>query len=247
VLNGLGNFQRILVLGGKSELANSIMSQLPIASDAKVILCGRNTANIPQLKTLANHQVQELEIDFSSVELAIDLVENVFKTSEIDLVLFAFGVLGNEVNQLSRDIVKEVLNINFFSQAQLLAVVYKNLATQMHGQILYISSVAAIRPRRRNFVYGASKSGVDFFARGLQKLSKGDNVFITILRPGFVHIKMTAGLSAAPFATEKDVVARIAVKGLMRKKPVVYAPRILILVMFMLRILPERVFRILDK
>jgi decaprenylphospho-beta-D-erythro-pentofuranosid-2-ulose 2-reductase len=117
----------------------------------------------------------------------------------------------------------------------------------MHGQILLISSVAGIRPRRRNFVYGVSKFGVDFIAQGLQKGSLENNVFITILRPGFVHTKMTSGLPAAPFATSRDIVAKIASKGLLRKKRIVYAPRILVLVMFILRLLPERIFRILDQ
>jgi decaprenylphospho-beta-D-erythro-pentofuranosid-2-ulose 2-reductase len=247
MLNGLGEFQRILVLGGKSQIAESIMIQLPIARDAKIILCGRNLINDSKATSLISHQTQELEIDFSNIELAIDLVDSVFKVSDIDLVIFAFGVLGDELNQLNRDVLKEVLSVNLFSQAQLLGVVYKNLAVQMYGQILYISSVAAIRPRRRNFVYGASKAGVDFIARGLQKLSEESNVFITILRSGFVHTKMTAGLSVAPFATNRDAVAKIAVSGLIRKKKIVYAPRILVLVMFVLRLLPERIFRILDK
>ena len=247
MLNGLGEFQRILVLGGKSDIANSILVKLPIAMNAEIILCGRNMASNEYSRPLVNHQIQNLEIDFSDTELAIDLVEDLFKSSDIDLVIFAFGLLGDEALQLERNVLREVSMVNFFSQAQLLGAVYKKLATQMHGQILYISSVAAVRPRRRNFVYGASKAGVDFFARGLQKLSKGDNVFITILRPGFVHTKMTLNLPAAPFSTDRDTVSKIAVMGLLKKKKVVYAPRILFLVMFLLKSLPERIFRILDR
>ena len=35
------------------------------------------------------------------------------------------------------------------------------------GTIVILSSVAAIRPRKANFVYGAAKAGLDAFARGL--------------------------------------------------------------------------------
>jgi decaprenylphospho-beta-D-erythro-pentofuranosid-2-ulose 2-reductase len=114
-------------------------------------------------------------------------------------------------------------------------------------QILQISSVAGIRPRRRNFVYGVSKFGVDFVAQGLQKESVEKNVFITILRPGFVHTKMTTNMPPAPFATEKIRVAKIATRALAKKRRIVYAPKILLFVTLVLKLLPERIFRIVDK
>jgi decaprenylphospho-beta-D-erythro-pentofuranosid-2-ulose 2-reductase len=116
----------------------------------------------------------------------------------------------------------------------------------MHGHVLIFSSVAGIRPRRRNFVYGLTKFGVDFLAQGLQKVNCKKNVYITILRPGFVFTKMTSGLHPAPFATDVDKVGKIAAKAILKRKRIVYAPRALFLLMGVLRILPEHLFRKID-
>jgi decaprenylphospho-beta-D-erythro-pentofuranosid-2-ulose 2-reductase len=120
------------------------------------------------------------------------------------------------------------------------------MTTQSHGQILILSSAAGLRARNFNFVYGASKAGLDFFAQGLQKISIKNNVFITILRAGFVHTKMTHGLTPMPFATYPNIVAKIASNALKVKKDLVYAPTMLRYIVLILKLIPERLFRIID-
>jgi decaprenylphospho-beta-D-erythro-pentofuranosid-2-ulose 2-reductase len=246
MLNGFKEYQRILVLGGNSDLAVSILHKVPIAEAGEVILCSRHNLKQQTLALREGIQIRHVEIDFTQLQRSETIIENVFKTGDIDLVIIAYATLGNEDLQLQRDIFSEVLFTNFYSQALLLNQINSFLVTQMHGQILLISSVAGIRPRKVNFVYGVSKFGVDFIAQGLQKHNVGKNVFITILRPGFVDTKMTRGLSPAPFATSMLRVGEIANKALRDRKPIVYAPRILLFVMFILKALPERVFRIID-
>ena len=77
-----------------------------------------------------------------------------------------------------------------------------------------LSSVAGIRVRRSNFVYGSAKSGLDAFAQGLCEALHGTGVSLYIVRPGFVRTKMTAGRSSAPFAVEAPRVASDIVLGL---------------------------------
>jgi decaprenylphospho-beta-D-erythro-pentofuranosid-2-ulose 2-reductase len=247
MLNGVGEFQRILVLGGKSEIALSILELLPVAQDVEILLCGRNIKLNQLPVSLNKFDVHQIEVDFTDIESSKCELMKVFDSGDIDLVIFAYAILGDENLQLDSKLFEDVLNTNFYSQAILFNKVYSNLVLQKHGQILLISSVAGMRPRRRNFVYGLSKFGVDFFAQGLQKTSYQNNVFITILRPGFVHTKMTKNMPPAPFATDRTVVAKIASKALLKKKRMVYAPRILKLVMLVLRLLPERIFKFFDK
>ena len=235
------------MLGGKSELALSILERIPLAEDAEFLLFGRNLSDFEAPDFLDKIKVRRVEIDLSDFEASKVEVIKAFATGDIDLVICAYATLGDEELQLDSKLFASVLNTNFYSQSILLNEIYIQLEKQMHGQILVISSVAGIRARRRNFVYGASKSGLDFIAQGLQKRSPEKNVYITILRPGFVHTKMTSGLTVAPFATNKKVVAKIAVDGLYKKKRIIYAPRKLKFVMFVIKLLPERIFRIIDK
>lgn len=247
MLNGLGEYQRIIVLGGKSDLALSILEHLPISEDGEIYLCGRNLGLNLFPTCLNKFQLRNIELDFTDLTNSKRNLSEIFEGGDVDLVIIAYATLGNEELQLETELFQHVLTTNFYSQAFLLNEMNSMLARQMHGQILLISSVAGIRPRRRNFVYGVSKFGVDFIAQGLQKRFSENNVSITILRPGFVHTKMTSGMPVAPFAINKESVAKIAARGLLDKKRVIYAPRILMFVMFVLRLLPERIFRIIDK
>jgi decaprenylphospho-beta-D-erythro-pentofuranosid-2-ulose 2-reductase len=247
VLNGLGEYQKILIVGAKSDLALEILGQLPLARDADIILLGRNLDSFVFPNFLNAFSIQRIEAEFTNVETTNDTIVGIFDDGDIDLAIIAYASLGNEERQLDSDIFAEVLFNNFYSQALILNQINSSMSMQMHGQILLISSVAGIRPRRRNFVYGVSKFGVDFIAQGLQKLNVDKNVFITILRPGFVYTKMTTNMPPAPFATDKTEVAKIAIRALVKNKRIVYSPRILRLMMFVVKLLPERIFRVVDK
>ena len=77
------------------------------------------------------------------------------------------------------------------------------------GTIVVLSSVAAVRPRKANFVYGSAKAGLDSFARGLADSLHGSGVRVVLVRPGFVTGRMTAGMSPAPLATTPEQVAAL--------------------------------------
>ena len=89
---------------------------------------------------------------------------------------------------------------------------------QGHGRLVVLSSVAGERVRKANFVYGSSKAGLDGFAQGLGDALAGTGASVLVVRPGFVHSKMTEGMKAAPFATTPAAVAAATVKAL-RARP----------------------------
>lgn len=247
MLNSFGEYQKILILGGKSDLALSILPLMPMSEDSEVVLVGRNITDFLTPPELSKLNIEKIDVDFRDIDKAKFLVSSVFDISDVDLVIIAFAILGNEELQLESNLFQDVLYTNFYSQALILNLVYNRMALQHHGEILHISSVAGIRPRKRNFVYGVSKSGIDFLVQGLQKVSHESNISLTILRPGFIHTKMTTGMPPAPFATDQVTVARIAAKALRRKSRIAYAPKILFFVMPILKVLPERIFRLIDR
>jgi len=69
----------------------------------------------------------------------------------------------------------------------------ERIKRQGHGTIVVLSSVAGERARKSNYVYGASKAGIDAFAQGLGDSLGGTGVHVMVGRPGFVRTKMTAG------------------------------------------------------
>ena len=136
-----------------------------------------------------------------------------------------------------------MLDTNFTGPASLLILASEQLQRQGHGSLVVLSSVAGERVRKSNFVYGASKAGLDGFAQGLGDSLVGTGVDVLIVRPGFVHTKMTAGLKAAPLSTKPEAVAAEVAKGLRRRAEAIWAPAPLRWVMLALRLLPRAVFR----
>ncbi|MEX0767317.1 MAG: SDR family NAD(P)-dependent oxidoreductase, partial [Microthrixaceae bacterium] len=120
-----------------------------------------------------------------------------------------------------------MVQTNFAGPAVALSESAEFLATQgKPATLLVLSSVAAARPRKSNFVYGSTKSGLDSFARGLGDALVGTPVRVVVLRPGFVRSRMTVGLEPAPFASSPEQVAVHAARvlGRRRSKDVVWVP-----------------------
>ncbi len=159
----------------------------------------------------------------------------------------AFGVLGDpERLSRDRDAAVDLVQANFTGAVSITVPLVERLRAQGHGTIVYPSSVAAERVRKSNFVYGASKAGLDAFAQGLGDALRGSAVRVVVVRPGFVRTKMTRGMAPAPLSTDADDVARAIVAALRSGAETVWVPAQLRLVMSGLRHLPRALFRRLD-
>jgi decaprenylphospho-beta-D-erythro-pentofuranosid-2-ulose 2-reductase len=114
---------------------------------------------------------------------------------------------------------------------------------QRFGTIVVLSSVAAVRPRKANFVYGAAKAGLDAFARGLADSLHGSGVRVVLVRPGFVTGRMTAGMPPAPLATTPAKVGAATAAALRHGKSAVWIPATLAGLSVALRLVPRRAWR----
>jgi decaprenylphospho-beta-D-erythro-pentofuranosid-2-ulose 2-reductase len=114
---------------------------------------------------------------------------------------------------------------------------------QGHGTIVMLSSVAAVRPRKANFVYGAAKAGLDAFARGLADSLHGSGVRVVLVRPGFVTGRMTAGMPPAPLATTPAKVGAATAAALRGGKAAVWIPAPLAGLAVAFRLVPRPAWR----
>jgi decaprenylphospho-beta-D-erythro-pentofuranosid-2-ulose 2-reductase len=146
---------------------------------------------------------------------------------------------------LARDPVRleRLLDLNFTAAAVLCQQAAERFAGRGGGTICAFSSVAGDRPRRSNYLYGASKAGLSAFLEGLHLAYADSGVRVVCVRPGFVKTAMTAGLPVPPFAGEPDAVAQVVLRAIDRGIPVVYAPPIWRLIMLAIRFLPRAVMR----
>lgn len=249
--DALGSPQSALVLGGTSEIALATVRRLVDARCEKVVLAVRDpaTAEAPAAELRARGAEVEI-VGFDALDTAshTKVIGDVFDgPTDIDLVLLAFGVLGDQATfDADPEAAADAARINYVGAVSSGLVVASHLRTQGHGTLVVLSSVAAERPRRSNYVYGSTKAGLDAFAQGLGDALIGTGARVMVVRPGFVHTRMTAGMEAQPFSTTPDVVAAQITRGLERGSDTVWAPPIVRWMFVVLRHLPRRLWRIVS-
>lgn len=227
--NGLGQFQTVLLVGATSDIGNAIIASLPLSSHARVIRIGIDNTSDYRLDLSATLEAESLSF--------LD------RLPDIDVAIFASGILGNPPNLDNQFKLSNLVLVNFSSLIQVIDRIASKLVSQGHGKIVILSSVAGLRPRRENYVYGATKAGLDFYGRGLQEHLRHTGVSVLIVRPGFVYSKMTANLEPSPFASTPESVGSAVRGALKRNRTLIYVPGVLRVLFWVLRLLPQVLFR----
>lgn len=247
--DALGGMQTVLVLGGGSEIAQATLRRLVADRTRTVVLAARRPGElapfVEELEALGATRVETVPFDATDTATHDAFVADVFdRVGDVDLVLVAFGVLGDQA-EAERDghVAAEIARVNYVGAVSVSIPIAVRLRDQGHGLIVALSTVAGERVRRSNFVYGSSKAGFDAFFQGLGDSLVGTGARVMIVRPGFVHTKMTAGLEPAPLATTAAAVAEAILHGIERNSDVIWVPPALRAVMSGLRHTPRAIFR----
>ena len=243
--DGSGRWGRVLVLGGTSEIGGAVLAAIELRPGADVVLAGRDLAALEAVPLPAGVRRQCLTWDAGDAVSSAALVPAVLAGGDLDLVVAAAGVLGAGA-ATDAAAAHHVLVTNLVGLVDALVPLGEALRTQGHGTIVVLSSIAGMRARRSNYVYGASKAGLDAFASGLADSLAGDGVRVLVVRPGFVHGRMTAGMSPAPLATTPAAVGRAVATALTGHRAVVWAPPALGVLAPVLQLLPRRIWRRLE-
>jgi decaprenylphospho-beta-D-erythro-pentofuranosid-2-ulose 2-reductase len=249
MIDAIGRPQSVLVLGGSSEIAQAIVAKLVPARCRTVVLAGREgprlSEAVDKAKAAGADVAEAVAFDVTDTAHHGEFADEVFdRFGDIDLVVVAAGVLGDqETDERDPERSASVLTTNFAGPASAMLAVAGRLRRQGYGRLVVLSSVAGLRARKANFIYGSSKAGLDAFSQGLADSLAGSGVGVTIVRPGFVVGRMTEGMTPAPFSTTPEAVADAVVAGISAGAPVVYAPAVLRWVFTIMRILPRAVWR----
>jgi decaprenylphospho-beta-D-erythro-pentofuranosid-2-ulose 2-reductase len=136
-----------------------------------------------------------------------------------------------------------LIDTNFTSHVTVLLGIAAQLRKSGRGTIVILSSVAAIRPRKANFVYGSAKAGLDAFGRGLADSLHGSGVRVLLVRPGFVTGRMTAGMAPAPLASTPPQVGAAVADALAGTSSLVFVPRSVGVLAVAMRLIPRPLWR----
>ncbi len=238
----------ILVIGATSAIARSI-SRLYAVKNAKLFLLARDKERLREsaadlalrgacdVKAL-NYNAENTDKHSVIVEAAIEFL------GSIDIALICHGNLPNQEEcQADYGKAEDAIRVNGLSVISLCTEIVSHLRTQKKGILAVITSVAGERGRQPNFVYGAAKSMVSIYLQGLRGTLVKDNVHIIDVRPGLVDSPMTAHLKKGPLWSSPESIASSIIKGIGKKKHIIYAPSYWRLIMLFVCLIPENIFK----
>ena len=237
------------MLGGGSDIGAAIVAALEPHGLERVVLAARDVeAAVESVGSRAPgihlHGVRWDALDVADTERLIVETEDLIGVPE--LVVCAVGALGHHAGRsMAAADVDRMIRTNFAGPAAALATIGEWLADHPataapDRTIVVLASVAGVRPRRSNYVYGSGKAGLDAFAQGLGDALIDDGVRVLVVRPGFVRSSMTEGLDPAPFSTVPEVVGdRVARAVVAGREGVVSVPPLLGPMFGVLRTLPR--------
>jgi len=239
---------RVLILGATSAIAEAT-ARLLAARGAEMYLVARNQSRLrcvaDDLEVRGAHVSGCETLDLNDFDRQDAMLQRaVSALGGLDIVLIAHGSLGDQ--QACEGCVQLTLNelsTNALSVIALATRIAEILVTQRAGTLAVISSVAADRGRRSNYIYGSAKAMITAFLSGLRQRLYPYGVTVTTIKPGFVDTPMTAAFTKGFLWAKPDSIATGIVRALDRRQAVVYLPAFWRPVMLAVRLIPERVFQ----
>ena len=237
----------VVIFGGRSEIGVELASRL--APGSTVVLAARGADHlgdqVAAVRAAGARAVHAIEFDADDLASHGPLVDKlVGEYGAIGTAVLTFGVLGDQVRaEADPAHAVAIVHTDYVAQISLLTLLATAMRDAGHGALVVFSSVAGVRVRRANYVYGSAKAGLDGFASGLSDALHGTGVRLLIVRPGFVIGRMTAGMDPAPLSSTPAQVAAATARALSTGRRTVWVPWALRPLFFGLRLLPQGLWR----
>ena len=244
--------RRIIIIGATSAIAQACARHWATEEKAHFVLVGRDQGKLQaigkDLEIRGTEVTTQLETcDFTDPEDIQTLSKRLLDEGKANLVFIAHGTLPEQqACQKKLPLIREALTINGLSHAYFSEVFAGGLERQNSGSLVIIGSVAGDRGRKSNYVYGAAKGLVERYAQGLTHRLAATNANVTLVKPGPTQTPMTANMPGHENMASLETVAQDILKGVNRGKSVVYAPRKWSLIMFIIRNIPNIIFKRLN-
>ncbi len=237
----------ILILGGRSEIGIELARRL--APAATVVLAARNADQLGEqantLRKAGAATVHAVEFDADDIDSHGPLVASIIANhGPLQIAVLAFGILGDQARaEVDAAHAVQIVHTDYVAQVSLLTHLAAAMREAGRGSLVVFSSVAGVRVRRANYVYGSAKAGLDGFASGLADALHGTGVRLLIARPGFVIGRMTEGMTPAPLSSTPEQVAAATARALAKGRRTVWIPWVLRPMFVVMRLLPQFVWR----
>lgn len=242
--------ERVLVLGAGSDIAQAT-ARCFAADGAHLCLVGRKADKLARsaadLEARGASSVVVHEADLRQVDQA-SLDRWRADLGGLNTLLLAYASMPDQ-DKLAADpkAQAELFDTNFVSAAGWLQLAAAEMAAYGGGCLGVITSVAGDRARKPNYIYGASKAALTFYAEGLSLRMNPQGVHVCIIKPGQTRTRLTEHMdtSGALWSDVAEVGKEIH-QALIRRRRVAYVPGRWRWIMIVIRAIPDLIFRRLN-
>lgn len=244
----------LAVIGATSEIARQTAKAFSEAGH-DLFLVGRNTENLIEMNgedfsTEVN--VKTFQADISNIDSISELADNVIQSfGGMPYVLVAIGSVGKEEEaKLAGEIAVQLIDVNFRNIVALVTPIAEALKKKGKGCLIILSSVAGDRGRQSNYVYGSAKAGLSAYTQGLRNRLFRSGVHVLTVKPGYVDTRMLRlalgqrydSIPSILIGTPNSVGQKIF-QAAVHNKDVIYVPSIWRSIMFLVKAIPEKIFK----
>ena len=236
----------VLILGAKSDIGIAIARKFALEG-YDIQLAGRNLEEVESIKkdlqTRFDVNIKAYDFDTINYSGYLDFINELKNLP--DVVICTIGNMPpQKFCEENLDLRTNVFRANFEGPANILSEIANLFEKRSYGTIVGISSVAGERGRASNYIYGSAKAGFTAFLSGLRNRLYKSNVNVITVLPGPVFTKMTKGLPLPKLLTNtKENVADDIFKAVINKKDIVYTSKIWKLLIFIIKSIPEGIFK----
>ncbi|HTI09455.1 MAG TPA: SDR family oxidoreductase [Puia sp.] len=236
----------LLLLGASSDMAVALAQKFARCG-YDIQLAARNAARLDPLRSdlAIRHGISASLYEFDAGDFAKHAAFFASLDPKPDLTICVFGYLGHQQAAASDWAECErIIQVNYTGAVSILNIVANYYASQHKGIIAGISSVAGERGRQSNYFYGSAKAGFTAYLSGLRNHLYHQQVHVLTVQPGFVYTRMTEGLPLPKLLTATpEKVADDIYKAIGKKKNVIYVKWFWRWIMFIIKCIPEFLFK----
>lgn len=240
--------KKILIVGATSAIAEAAARNWAKEGN-QLFLVARNKERLDvitsDLKVRGASNVFSYTLDVNQFDQHPLMIKTVFEVfGRVDIVLIAHGTLSDQKkSEQSVDITMAEIKTNALSVIALLTILANHFEQQKSGTIAVISSVAGDRGRASNYVYGSAKAMVTSFTSGLRQRLYKFGVSVITIKPGFVDTPMTIAFKKGLLWASPEKIADSITAACDSEGGVIYAPSFWRGIMFIIKAIPEYVFK----
>ncbi len=240
--------KKIAIFGAVSAIAQEtakIFAQKGAELYLLDLSLGRLESVKKDIKARFNNTIHIKEFNANDLDTHQQIFDSIVQEmGGLDEVLIAWGTLPNQ-KEIEHNVPKLVTEFttNGLSVISMASIVANYLEQQNYGTLAVISSVAGDRGRQSNYVYGAAKGTITLFLQGLRNRLGKTNVKIITIKPGMVDSPMTAHMPKGILFSKPSTIGKGIFEAMDRGKEVAYLPGFWRLIMLIIRLIPESIFK----